>query len=304
MYGVLAQTAALIAVGVAWKLARPWGFGAAATRRVLTSLVYVFLLPALVLDVLWRAPLGLDAVRVASVAVCGVLAGLVVSWGWYRLLSVSRAAVGALILASAFGNVTYLGLPVLESTFGSWARSVAIEYDLFASTPLLLTVGIVIARAYGTHDEHEWAIREFVKVPALWAALVAVGLNLAAVPIPGWVREGLGRLAVGVVPLMLISIGLGLTWQKGGGARVPLLVPVLAIRFVLTPFLVWGAATLIGVSRDLLGAVVLEAAMPSMVLGIVICDRYGLDTSLYAQVVTLSTAASLVVLPIWHRLVV
>jgi predicted permease len=303
MYGVLAQTAALIAFGVAWRLAKPWGLEADATRRVLTSLVYVLLLPALVLDVLWRAPLGLDAVRVASVAACGVVAGLVVSWGWYRLLPASRAAVGALILASAFGNVTYLGLPVLESTFGSWARSVAIEYDLFASTPLLLTMGMLIARAHGKPDEHEGAMRGLAKVPALWAALIAVGLNLAEVPIPGWMGEGLARLAAGVVPLMLISIGLGLTWSTGGMARAPLLVPVLAIRFVLTPLVVWGTAALVGVTSDLLGAVVLEAAMPSMVLGIVICDRYGLDAALYAQVVTLSTAASLVVLPIWHRLV-
>lgn len=303
MYGVLAQTAALIAFGVAWRLARPWGLEADATRRVLTSLVYVLLLPALVLDVLWRAPLGLDAVRVASVAACGVVAGVLVSWGWYRVLPVSRSAVGALILASAFGNVTYLGLPVLESTFGSWARSVAIEYDLFASTPLLLTVGILIARVYGKHDEREGAMKGLLKVPALWAALIGVGLNVAGVPTPGWVGEGLGRLAAGVVPLMLISIGLGLTWQKGWATRVPVLFPVLAIRFVLTPLVVWGAAALIGVKGDLLGAVVLEAAMPSMVLGIVICDRYGLDTALYAQVVTLSTAASLFVLPIWHRVV-
>jgi len=303
MYGVLAQTAALIAFGVAWRLARPWGLEADATRRVLTSLVYALLLPALVLDVLWRTPLGLDALRVASVAACGVIAGLLVSWGWYRVLPASRAAVGALILASAFGNVTYLGLPVLESTFGPWARSVAIEYDLFASTPLLLTVGILIARAYGKPDEHEGALRGLAKVPALWAALIAVGLNLAAAPIPGWVGEGLGRLAAGVVPLMLISVGLGLTWQKGWTARVPVLFPVLATRFVLAPLIVWGAATLIGVKDDLLGAVVLEAAMPSMVLGIVICDRYGLETGLYAQAVTLSTAASLFVLPMWHRLI-
>ncbi|MBI3606971.1 MAG: AEC family transporter [Nitrospirae bacterium] len=303
MYGVLAQTAALIAFGVAWRLARPWGLEADATRRVLTSLVYVLLLPALVLDVLWRAPLGLDAVRVASVAACGVVAGVLVSWGWYRVLPVSRSAVGALILASAFGNVTYLGLPVLESTFGSWARSVAIEYDLFASTPLLLTVGILIARVYGKDDERERAMKGLLKVPALWAALIGVGVNLAGAPTPGWVGEGLGRLAAGVVPLMLISIGLGLTWQKGRATRVPVLFPVLAIRFVLTPLVVCGVAALIGVKGDLLGAVVLEAAMPSMVLGIVICDRYGLDTALYAQVVTLSTAASLFVLPIWHRVV-
>jgi predicted permease len=43
--------------------------------------------------------------------------------------------------------------------------------------------------------------------------------------------------------------------------------------------------------------------MPSMVLGIVICDRYRLDTALYAMVVTLTTALSLVTLPAWFDLV-
>jgi predicted permease len=48
-----------------------------------------------------------------------------------------------------------------------------------------------------------------------------------------------------------------------------------------------------------LAAVVMEAAMPSMVLGIVICDRFELDASLYAAAVTLTTALSLLTLPLW-----
>jgi hypothetical protein len=48
--------------------------------------------------------------------------------------------------------------------------------------------------------------------------------------------------------------------------------------------------------------VVLEAAMPSMVLGIVLCDRYRLDSSLYAMTVTVSTALSIVTLPMWFKL--
>jgi predicted permease len=40
--------------------------------------------------------------------------------------------------------------------------------------------------------------------------------------------------------------------------------------------------------------------MPSMVLGIVFCDRYGLDTALYAAAVTVTTALSLITLPFWY----
>jgi predicted permease len=47
---------------------------------------------------------------------------------------------------------------------------------------------------------------------------------------------------------------------------------------------------------------VLEAAMPAMVLGLVFSDRFGLDTGLYAAAVTLTTAVSLVTLPLWFAL--
>jgi predicted permease len=211
--------------------------------------------------------------------------------------------MGALLLAAAFGNVTYLGLPVLESAFGPWARSVAIQYDLFACTPLLLTVGILVARTHGRAEDEEHPLAGLAKVPALWAALAAVGLNALDAPMPTLLGDGLVRLAGGVVPLMLISIGLALEWPTDWADRMPTILPVLLIRFVIAPLVVWGAATLVGVEGDVLGAVVLEAAMPSMVLGVVICDRYGLDTARYAMAVTVSTLASVIVLPFWHHLV-
>ena len=48
-------------------------------------------------------------------------------------------------------------------------------------------------------------------------------------------------------------------------------------------------------------AAVLDLAMPSMVLGIVLCDRYQLDSSLYAMAVTVTTALSLIALPLWYE---
>jgi predicted permease len=47
-------------------------------------------------------------------------------------------------------------------------------------------------------------------------------------------------------------------------------------------------------------ATVLEVAMPSGVLCLVLCDRYGLDASLYAMAVTVTTVLSLLTLPLWY----
>ena len=64
MFDVFTQMAALIACGIAWRIWRPLGIHADTSRQSLTGLVYVLLLPALVLHVLWKSPLGLDSLRI------------------------------------------------------------------------------------------------------------------------------------------------------------------------------------------------------------------------------------------------
>ncbi|HEY0721994.1 MAG TPA: AEC family transporter [Gammaproteobacteria bacterium] len=299
MYDVFIQTALLIMLGVLWRRFAPQGLDADTLRRSLTTLVYILLLPALVVVVLWRADLSLDSVRVALLAALGVLAGMGLAWLWLRRGKSSAAAIGALILASGFPNATYMGLPVLEAALGPWARSVAVQYDLFACTPLLLSVGVMIAAHYGGVQVKGHPLLALLRVPPLWAAVIGIALNLAGVPLPKVVGGLLDMLAGSVVPLMLFSLGLGLRWTAGGWSHLPQVLPVVVIQLIITPLLVWGASSLLGMSGPVQSAVVLEAGMPSMVLGIVLCDRYRLDTSLYAMAVTLTTAVSLFTLPLW-----
>jgi predicted permease len=305
MLDVIIQMAGLILCGVFWRQLKPAGLQPAETRKVLTNLVYYLLLPALVLSVLWRAQIGTSSLQIAGLAALGVFAGIALALLSCRACKNSRAEAGAIILAIAFPNVTYLGLPVLEATFGPgnlvWSRSIAIQYDLFATSPLLFTVGILLAARFGDNPASKvsW-YRELVKIPALWAALVAVLLNITNVPMPDLIRGFLSLLDRGVVPLMLFSIGLSLTWSQDRWRTLPSLIPVVIFSLVLIPGIVYLAADPFGVTGNLRAAIVLEAAMPSMVLGIVICDRYNLDATLYAAAVTVTTALSIITLPLWH----
>ncbi len=302
MIDVILQTGALILCGVLWRIFRPMGLGANTLRRSLTSLVYVLLLPALVLMVLWRAPLGLDTVRIAFAATVGVIVALLIAWLWYRRGGSKRHAVGALLLAAAFPNATYMGLPMLEAVLGPIGRDIAIQYDLFACTPLLLTAGIMLAAHYGGVRSKESPFKALLKVPPLWAAVIGVALNVTQVPQPTVILGMLDMLASGVVPLMLFSLGLSLSWAAGWWRQFPLVFPVVVIQLLLTPLLIWSLATPLGLQGPVLTGVVLEAAMPSMVLGIVLCDRFRLNTGLYAMAVTLTTALSAISLPLWFEL--
>jgi predicted permease len=302
MYNVLFQAAILILCGVLWRTLRLGKVDPTRVRQALGDLVYYLLLPALVLSVLWQAPLGLDSLRIAAVAASGVLLGLALASLWFRLLGTGPSQAGALILAAGFPNATYLGLPVLEATFGPWGRSLAIQYDLFACTPLLLTVGILIASRHGTASAQGSLFSTLLKVPPLWAALLAVGLNLAHIPAPPWLEGLLGMLGGAVIPLMLFVLGLSLRWNPAMVRRLGQVSPVLVIQLALMPLGAWWLAGQLGMTGDMRLGVVLEAAMPSMVIGVVLCDRFGLDTALYACAVTVGTALSLLTLPLWPLL--
>jgi len=304
MISVLLQMAGLILCGVVWRRIQPAGLTHQHTRKVLTSLVYYLLLPALVLAVLWQAPLGSTTLLIALSAAAGVLLGLLGAQLTCRLCKQGPAQTGAMILAVAFPNVTYLGLPVLEATFGPWARSLAIQYDLFACTPLLFTVGMLLAARYGnagTKAYNVWS--ELVRIPALWAAVVAALLNVLAVPYPAMLAGLLDLLGRGVVPLMLFSIGLSLAWDAQSLRRLPPLAIVAAWRLLLIPVFVWLVTLLLGLQGEYRTAVVMEAGMPSMVIGIMVCDRFNLDVDLYASAVTVTTALCVFTLPLWHHLV-
>ena len=300
MLMVLGQMALLMGFGVAWRLFRPLGLDADSLRQAISGLVFVLLLPALVLLVLWRAPLGLDSLRIAGVAAIVVLLGVALGKASYLLVPrLPKATLGALLLAAGWPNATYLGLPVLEQTLGPWARAVAVQYDLFACTPLLLTVGILLARSHGQATANETPMRALLKVPPLWAALAGVSLNLAGVPLHPWLAGALERLAATVPPLMLLALGMGLRWDTLRIRQLSLLIPLLLIQLLLQPAAAWLLVAWFNVAPQLQTGIVLEAAMPTMVLGIVLCDRYRLDSGLYAAAVFLSTLLSLLSLPLW-----
>lgn len=301
MIEVILQMAGLLACGIVWRIVQPAGLDYRQTRTVLTTLVYYLLLPALVLSVLWQAQLGERTLLIALCAGSGVIAGLVLSVFTCRACKAQAAQTGAIILAVAFPNATYMGLPVLEATFGGWARGIAIQYDLFACTPLLFTVGILLASRYGNHRNERSALAELARIPALWAALLAILLNLFNVPMPSLIKGWLQLLERGVVPLMLFSIGLSLEWRETRLQQLPPLLPLILMRLFIVPLLVLGVASLSGFSGQWRAAVVMEAAMPSMVLGIVICDRFDLDVGLYASAVTITTLLSLFTLPLWYH---
>lgn len=302
MNATLIQMTVLILCGASWRLFSIRGLSADMTRLALTSVVYYFFLPALVLDVLWQAEIGRQSLQYSALGCATILLGIAISWLLARLFKFQNQQAGAIILAAAFPNVTYLGLPVLEQAFGAWSRSVVIQLDLFAAAPMVFTLGISLARHFGDNAEEQpksWL--GFFNTPPFWAALFAVVLNVNQVAAPTWLTGLLQTVSSAVAPLMIFSLGLALSWRGIQLHNLPYIATIVLLKLLLYPWLAFYLADALQLQGQYKAAAVLDLAMPSMLLGVVFCDRYRLDSSLYATAVTVTTTLSLLSLPFWFE---
>ena len=303
MLTVLAQMALLIACGAIWQVLAPKHIPAPAHRRALTDLVFYILLPALIIDVIWQTELSASSLQISLIAMTALAGAMLTMWLVLRFIPVNRQQTGALLLASTFPNVTYLGLPVLDKALGGWSNSLILQYDLFACTPVLMTFGILLARHFGTSDTSMHPVKALLRIPPLWAVTIAVLLNAFDVSRPLIIHDALQTLSGGVVPLMLIALGMSIRWQSLHVRLLPLLLPIVVISLFVAPGIVWTVTQFIDMPMQIAQTVILAAAMPTMVFGFVICEQYGLDSELYAAAVTLTTIVCLISLPLWFHVV-
>lgn len=307
MFTVMLQMAMLIAIGTFWQRLAPKHIPAVAHRRALTDLVFYILLPALVLDVMWQAPLNITSIKISMTALSGIVASLLLMWLIIKALTVSGMNIsnpqkGALLIAGTFPNSTYLGLPVTAQVLGDWTQATVLKYDLFACTPMVLTVGVLIAHHFGDNESDIHPFRELLKVPPLWALAIASLLNIANIPQPNEVHSALAILGGGVVPLMLIALGMSIRWDTLKLKYVPLLLPVSIVALFIAPLVVSYIATALHIPTDTRTISIILAAMPTMIFGIVLCERYQLDSGLYAAAVFLTTVLSIGTLTVWFHL--
>lgn len=291
----------LVAVGWLWQRFAPKHISALSHRRALTDLVFFILLPALVLNVIWTVPFDVNTVKISLTALSRLATALVLMWLCCQFLNVSRPQQGALLLAAAFPNATNLGLPVTTEVLGDWTQAVVLNFDLFAFTPVLFTFGMLLAQHYGEAKIKVHPLRELAKVPPLWALLIASLLNVFDVPQPAMLQHALASLADGVVPLMLIALGMSLRWDTLKLQFLPMIVAVCVIGLLLAPFAALHVANFLSLPAETLKAVVLLSAMPSMVFGVIVCERYQLDSALYAATVLVSSLLSVLTLSAWFH---
>ena len=262
-------------------------------RRVTQVMLWVLLPPVAFLNI---AALELTAKVGAGIGFAyGALlltAGLAYLAGTY-LLRLSRPAVGALILASAFANSGYLGLPFNAALFGLDDLPNAVAYDILVSALGILTIGFSIGAAFGTVGERprERVAAFFSRNPPLWACVL--GFLAPDALAPQWAVDASQIVVFAILPLGFFVVGVTLAAEaEAGRMRFPpplgaAVAAALALKLLVAPATV---AALSQVVLEVPDPYLVQAGMASAINGIVIAHEYGLDRGLVAAAIAWSTA--------------
>lgn len=271
--------------------------------KVLNAVVIYAALPALVFGVARQTALSWDLLKVAAIAWVVGGAGFLVAWGLSRLLRLPKRTAAAFMLVTALGNTGYIGYPVTLMLLGNGAMPRAVFYDVFGTVAMLFTIGVMIAGRMGRREGPVSVVGELVKAPALVALLLGLASRLLPLPenVSAVVMDWLGIVANMTVPLVMISLGLTLS-AAGFKGRLAAIGVSGAVKLLLLPAVAIAAAMLLGESSGL-RLVMLQAGMPTMMLTLIVGERFGLDTDFIASAILATTVACIATVPLVQMVV-
>lgn len=238
----------------------------------------------------------------AAVDARGVMVTLGLSFAMFLLSALAALAFvpllrppagdrGVYLFETMCGNVTYIGIPVCAAVLGGnaafYGSLLNIPYNL-----LCFSLGIWLLAG-------KLPLKRILN-PAFLAGVAAAALYLLRVSVPEVVLDGCAFIGQATSPCAMLIIGSVLgsvpfreiftEWRA---------IPYVVIRLVGLGALVALGLSFLEVDPVLKGVLILMAAMPAATNSTMLCTIYGGNRALSAKLIFLSTALSIVTIPLW-----
>ena len=213
---------------------------------------------------------------------CGLLAWLI--------FKIKREKHTGLFLPVMFPNTVNIPFPIISLAYGDSGLFAATLYYI-PNVILIYSLGIFIAAGRGWREN----LINMLKVPTMYAAIIALLLNLNRIAVPALIMRPLDFIGSMVTPAVVLTLGYSLSRIKvtsiitTGLASLVRLGGGLAIGFLIVYIF-----QMTGIIRSV---VILMAAMPGAVNTYLIAAKYKNEPELVASVVFITTVVSLLLIP-------
>lgn len=214
--------------------------------------------------------------------------------GWLLFLRVPENERKLFRFIAIFSNCGYMGLPVLASIFGNsgifYGSIYVVTFNLFA-----WTLGVMVF----TGKADRTTVKQGLTNPALIAVAIGLVLFLFSLKLPVPIYRSLEITGGMTTPLAMMVIGSMLAdihLQELFSGFVVYYISL--VRLVIIPLLAAFSLKAVGVRPELVQICTASAAMPAAALTAVFAEKYNNNTKLTSRIIFISTALSIVTLPL------
>ena len=215
-----------------------------------------------------------------------------------RYMTKRKEERGAIGFALMFGNVGFMGYPVVASIFGHEAVFYAAVLNV-VNTFTVFTIGTILITGSSNIEGKRFEKKVLYSTPMLAAYLTMLIVALEINNIPGFICQSLTMLGNITVPAALLIIGSSMSQlpirSLLGNTTVYLTT---ALRLALLPLAVYYLTSLMGFSQLVVNINTVVIAMPVATYGTILCLKYGKDTTLMAEVTFITTLLSMISIPL------
>ena len=267
--------------------------------RQLSRLVINLTCPALILSSAMTGELPdreyILPLLLISVITYAVLAGI--AFLLPRYLTKKKDDEGAIGFALMFGNVGFMGYPVVASIFGHEAVFYAAVLNV-VNTFAVFTIGTVLITGKGEVEGERFQKKVLYSTPMLAAYLTMAIVALEIDNIPEVISQPLTMLGNITVPAALLIIGSSMSnlpLRSLLGNRT--VYATTLFRLVILPVGIHFLMGALGFSPLVVNINTLVIAMPVATYGTILCLKYEKDTTMITGVTFITTLLSMLSIP-------
>lgn len=268
--------------------------------RALNDYVYHIAMPALMLSKLAGTRLGEAHLQLILLNALPMAAFMGLALAAWKAGFVKARMAGALMVCGVFGNIGFLGFPVVERLMGADALAeaaiVLLAYNLF----LFGAAFVALAWMTGKGD-WKFVRDKLASNTIIHSCIVGIILSLSGLALPGPLADVAGALGGTTTPVALFAMGAFLHGRALKSDPKGLAAMGLA-KMAVFPLLFLGAAWLMPLRGVALEVSFVEALMPIGVLNLTVAQKFGLDDKLVADAIVATTLAFVPLLALWGTL--
>jgi predicted permease len=225
-----------------------------------------------------------------------------IGWVTTKLFKIEGREAAVFRAHSMFGNIIFLGFPLITALYGAEGLLYASMFQLVANI-IMWTLGVIVL-THGNGTSWKKSLWKMVN-PNTIATVTGLIFFLLSIKLPRLIVTPLSELGSANTWLCMLYIGAMLAFSNVRGLLGKKSLYIISInRLILVPAILIGVfalfATLAGFSPDTLvtSVIILEVSMPCMASVVIMAKELGADDNLAVGNVFVSTILSIFTLPI------